>query len=239
MKRFIMIMLVVVMALTMFACGKEVTSSESSLSTVSMPESSSLYTNSAPPLPESSSAPSDTQVTPQKEYIEKLVPYIPEGVDLKEYIVGKWHTAFRTEERYPDNSVEEVIYYYYYDFKPDGTMETSGCVKAHSPINFEPTPDTLDYWEEVGMAAPYNNGTYTVKDNKIEIQFEEQYVDNCVDAHTADFYLKFISDDYALFQQRSENGWGCREPLLYVKGDITIRSVCEILGVDTTPPSVS
>ena len=118
MKRSIMILLVSAMALTMFACGKEVTSSESSLSTVSMPESSSLYTNSAPPLPESSSAPSDTQVTPQKEYIEKLVPYIPEGVDLKEYIVGKWHMAYRDEYRYGDN-VEERIYYYYYDFKPD------------------------------------------------------------------------------------------------------------------------
>ncbi len=236
MKRFIMIMLVAAMALTMFACGKEVTSSESSLPDKPISESTPVDTDTSDGQEGTGG---DTQVTPQKEYIEKLVPYIPEGVDLKEYIVGKWHTAFRTEERYPDNSVEEVIYYYYYDFKPDGTMETSGCVKAHSPINFEPTPDTLDYWEEVGMAAPYNNGTYTVKDNKIEIQFEEQYVDNCVDAHTADFYLKFISDDYALFQQRSENGWGCREPLLYVKGDITIRSVCEILGVDTTPPSVS
>ncbi len=236
MKRFIMILLVAAMALTMFACGKEATSSESSLPDKPISESTPVDTDASDGQEGTGG---DTQVTPQKEYIEKLVSYIPEGVDLKEYIVGKWHTAFRTEERYPDNSVEEVIYYYYYDFKPDGTMEMSGCVKAHSPINFEPTPDTLDYWEEVGMAAPYNNGTYTVKDNKIEIQFEEQYVDNCVDAHTADFYLKFISDDYALFQQRSENGWGCREPLLYVKGDITIRSVCEILGVDTTPPSVS
>lgn len=236
MKRFIMILLVAAMALTMFACGKATTSSESSLPDKPISESTPVDTDASDGQEGTGG---DTQVTPQKEYIEKLVSYIPEGVDLKEYIVGKWHTAFRTEERYPDNSVEEVIYYYYYDFKPDGTMEMSGCVKAHSPINFEPTPDTLDYWEEVGMAAPYNNGTYTVKDNKIEIQFEEQYVDNCVDAHTADFYLKFISDDYALFQQRSENGWGCREPLLYVKGDITIRSVCEILGVDTTPPSVS
>ena len=100
MKRFIMILLVAAMALTMFACGKEVTSSESSLSTVSMPESSSLHTNSAPPLPESSSAPSNTQVTPQKEYIEKLVSYIPEGLDLKEYIVGKWHMAYRDEDGY-------------------------------------------------------------------------------------------------------------------------------------------
>ena len=241
MKRFIMILLVAAMALTMFACGKEATSAESSVSSQVIISKKNYTDTDETGIPESASSSEQSvpESSSEEEYIEQLTPYIPEGVDLKEYIVGKWHTAFRTEERYPDNSVEELIYYYYYDFKPDGTMETSGCVKAHSPINFEPTPDTLDYWEEVGMAAPYNNGTYTVKDNKIEIQFEEQYVDNCVDAHTADLYLKFISDDYALLQQRSENGWGCREPLLYVKGDITIRSVCEILGVDTTPPSVS
>ena len=235
MKRFIMIMLVVAMALTMFACGKEATSSESSLSTVSMPESSSLYTNSAPPLPESSSAPSDTQVTPQKEYIEKLVPYIPEGVDLKEYIVGKWHTAFRTEERYPDNSVEEVIYYYYYDFKPDGTMETSGYEMWSVSVKNEYSLVNIDGWDIIGKDAPYNLGTYTIEDNKVKIEYEGHNGGGGASAYTAYLNVVFISDDTAVMQESEGEGEGKTNIHRYIKGDIEIETLCELLGVDTTP----
>ena len=238
MKRFIMIMLVAAMALTMFACGKATTSSESSLSTASMPESSSLHTNSAPPLPESSSAPSDVEDYSEIRYPQKLVSYIPEGVDLKEYIVGKWHTAHRIEERWINN-IEDRIYYYCYDFKPDGTFELDGYdmwAMWGEPEKWDPSTSKTEAWDIRPTEGAFGYGTYTVKDDRVELHYNEMESVG-VRAHTAYQYVMFVSEDRATMQQRSDydRSPGNTNISLYIKGDIPFFSLCEMLGIDMTP----
>ena len=220
------------MALTMFACGKATTSSDSSFPNKPISESTPVDTDTSDGQEGTGG---DTQVTPQKEYIEKLVPYIPEGVDLKEYIVGKWHMAYRDEYRYGDN-VDERIFYYYYDFKPDGTMETSGYEMCSVSVKNEYSLVNIDGWDILGKDAPYNLGTYTIEDNKVKIEYEGHHGGGGASAYTAYLNVVFISDDIAVMQESEGYGAGKKNIHRYIKGDIEIETLCELLGVDTTPP---
>lgn len=238
MKRFIMILLVAAMALTMVACGKEATSAESSVSSQVIISQKNYTDTDETGIPESASSSEQSvpESSSEEEYIEQLTPYIPEGVDLKEYIVGKWHTAFRTEERYPDNSVEELIYYYYYDFKPDGTMETSGYEMWSVSAKNEYSLVNIDGWDIIGKDAPYNLGTYTIEDNKVKIEYEGHHGGGGASAYTAYLNVVFTSDDIAVMQESEGYGAGKKNIHRYIKGDIEIETLCELLGVDTTPP---
>lgn len=146
--------------------------------------------------------------------------------DLQQYIVGRWNNALREGD---------VIYYSYYSFKADGTFESSGYELIPVSTNRELFPDSTEEWETAPMGAPYSYGTYTVKDGGLELNYPEIDMESYTPAYTAFLTVDVVSDDRAAMQHTSEFGTGTEAQ--YIKSDsISVKKLCEALGVDTTPP---
>lgn len=146
--------------------------------------------------------------------------------DLGQYIVGRWNNALREGD---------VIYYSYFSFKADGTFESSGYELIPVSTNRELFPDSTEEWETAPMGAPYSYGTYTVKDGGLELNYPEIDMESYTPAYTAFLSVSVISDNRASMQHTSEFGTGIEAQ--YIKSDShDVMSLCEALGVDTTPP---